>query len=98
MVCHLKKNVYIINYLQKKKILTHVYDPIIDRSNLKKEYKVKLLNSLNKKNYYDIIILAVPHKIFINMGINKIKKLGKSNLKIFDLKSIFPKEETYWQM
>jgi len=75
-----------------------VYDPIIDRSNLKKEYKAKLLNSLNKRNYYDIIILAAPHKVFINMGIKKIKKLGKNNLKIFDLKSVFPKEETYWQM
>ena len=88
----------IINSLQKKNILTHVYDPIIDRSNLNKKYKAKLLNNLNKRNFYDIIILAVPHKIFIAMGIKKIKKLGRSNSKVFDLKSVFPKKETYWQI
>ena len=75
-----------------------MYDPILDRSNLNKKYKAKLLNNLNKRNFYDIIILAVPHKIFIAMGIKKIKKLGRSNSKVFDLKSVFPKKETYWQI
>ena len=88
----------IINYLQKKKIKIDVYDPIIDRSNITKEHKINLLNRLEKKNYYDIIILAVPHLAFLSMGIEKIKKFGNKNLKIFDLKSVFSSTETYWQM
>ncbi len=88
----------IINYLQRKKIKIDVYDPIIDRSNITKEYKINLLNRLEKKNYYDIIILAVPHLAFLSMGIKKIKKFGNKNLKIFDLKSVFSSTETYWQM
>lgn len=88
----------IINFLQRKKIKIDVYDPIIDRSNIIKEHKINLLTRLEKKNYYDIIILAVPHLIFLSMGIKKIKKLGNKNLKIFDLKSAFPSKETYWQM
>lgn len=88
----------IINFLQRKKIKIDVYDPIIDRSNIIKEHKINLLTRLGKKNYYDIIILAVPHLIFLSMGIKKIKKLGNKNLKIFDLKSAFPSKETYWQM
>ena len=88
----------IINYLQRKKIKIDVYDPIIDRSNITKEHKINLLSRLEKKNYYDIIILAVPHLAFLSMGIKKIKKFGNKNLKIFDLKSVFSSTETYWQM
>ena len=88
----------IVNYLQKKKIKTDVYDPIIDRSNIIKEHRINLLTRLEKKNYYDIIILAVPHLTFLSMGIKKIKKFGNKNLKIFDLKSVFSSTETYWQM
>lgn len=88
----------IINYLQKKKIKIDVYDPIIDQSNITKEHKINLLTRLEKKNYYDIIILAVPHLTFLSMGIKKIKKFGNKNLKIFDLKSVFSSTETYWQM
>ena len=88
----------IINYLQRKKIKIDVYDPIIDQSNITKEHKINLLTRLEKKNYYDIIILAVPHLTFLSMGIKKIKKFGNKNLKIFDLKSVFSSTETYWQM
>ena len=88
----------ILNYLQRKKIKIDVYDPIIDRSDITKEHKINLLSRLEKKNYYDIIILAVPHLAFLSMGIEKIKKFGNKNLKIFDLKSVFSSTETYWQM
>ena len=88
----------IIDCLQKNNVITHVYDPVVDQAFVKKEYKVKLLKKLNKKRYYDIIVLAVPHKIFYEMGIKKIKSFGNKKLKIFDLKSVFPKQNTDWQL
>ena len=88
----------IIDCLQKNNVITHVYDPVVDQAFVKKEYKVKLLKKLNKKRYYDIIVLAVPHKIFYEMGIKKIKSFGNKKLKIFDLKSVFPKQSTDWQL
>jgi len=88
----------IINILQKKKILTHVYDPIVNRSDLKKNKQISLIKNLNRSLFYDIIVLAVPHSIFIKMGIKKIKSLGKKDVKIFDLKSVYPKNQTYWQL
>jgi UDP-N-acetyl-D-galactosamine dehydrogenase len=88
----------IINILQKKKILTHVYDPIANRSELERIKKISLIKNLNKSFFYDIIVLAVPHSIFIKMGIKKIKSLGKKDVKIFDLKSVYPKNQTYWQL
>ena len=88
----------IIDCLQKNNVITHAYDPVVDQAFVKNEYKVKLLKKLNKKRYYDIIVLAVPHKIFYEMGIKKIKSFGNKKLKIFDLKSVFPKQSTDWQL
>ena len=84
--------------MQNKNILVHAHDPIVDPLVVRKEFKVKLIKKLNKKNFYDLIILAVPHKIFHLMGIKKIKLLGKKNVMIFDLKSVYPKEDTYWRL
>ena len=60
---------------------------------VKKNYKISLKQKI-KNNYYDGIILAVKHKKFIDMGLNKIRKFGKKNNVIFDLKYIFSKNLT----
>ena len=39
---------------------------------------------------YDAIIVAVAHEEFVQMGYKKIRSLGKKNHILFDLKSIFP--------
>lgn len=82
----------IIDGLLKKKILVHVNDPYVNNNYInrfkKKFYMIKNL----KKNYYDIIILAVAHKIFIKNGVKKIKKYGKKNHIFFDVKNCFNKK------
>jgi len=88
----------LIDNLQKKNISTHLFDPLIDKKNLKTKYEKMFLENNIKKNYYHAIIIAVGHKIFTKMGINKIKLLGKLNVKVFDLKGIFPTDQTYWQL
>ena len=47
-----------------------------------------------KKNSYEAIIIAVPHNEFFNMGISSIKALGKKNHVLFDLKSMFDKNQS----
>lgn len=69
-----------------------VYDPIINKDEATKNYKVNFLKSTPAKNSYDAIILAVPHKILIERGIDGIKKYGKKNAILFDVKSAFPKK------
>jgi UDP-N-acetyl-D-glucosamine/UDP-N-acetyl-D-galactosamine dehydrogenase len=41
-------------------------------------------------NTYDAIIIAVPHRKFLDWGIDKIRSFGKSDCFVFDLKSAFP--------
>ena len=45
-----------------------------------------------EKNNYDAILICVPHREIIDIGIKKISKFCKSNSVIFDLKSKFPEE------
>ena len=80
---------------QKNKI--DVYDPIVDKNILFKNYKILTKEKL-KKNYYDAIIIAVPHKAIKKFSINYLKSLGNKKLIIIDLKSIFPKKLVQWQL
>ena len=40
------------------------------------------------------IVIAVAHRQFSEMGIKKIRKLGKDNCVIFDLKYLFDRQLT----
>ena len=66
---------------------TDIYDPHIYNN-----INVKKLNIIKypKKNYYDVILLAVNHEIFLKLGIRKILKFAKENSIIFDIKNMFP--------
>ena len=86
-----------IKYLEKKGIQTCVYDPLVPINFLKKKTK-KVLSKINLRNYYDAVIISVGHDEFLSMGIKKIKTIIKKNGLIFDLKGIFSKKETDWQL
>jgi UDP-N-acetyl-D-galactosamine dehydrogenase len=66
-----------------------IYDPWVDENEALHEYGLSLTKEL-KENTYDTIILAVAHDDFKNIGIEKIKKFGKSENIIFDMKHLFP--------
>ena len=70
-----------------------IYDPWVSRDEIRDTYSLKINKNL-KANTYDVVIIAVPHNKFKEMGINKIKKLAKSNNVIFDAKQIFKPQET----
>jgi len=70
-----------------------LYDPWADNNDVKKLYGINSISTL-KNNVYDVVMLAVAHKIFKNMGQNKVLKLCKENHFIFDLKGIFSKKKS----
>lgn len=45
-----------------------------------------------KKDFYDVIVVAVAHQIFIDMGHDAFKSYAAKNHIIFDIKYIFDKE------
>ena len=69
-----------------------LYDPWADSEGIKKIYGINPQQKLNKGNY-DVIIMTVRHKIFIEMGKIEILNLCKKNHIIYDLKYLFTKEQ-----
>ena len=78
--------------LAKNKCVVNIYDPYVNKLEVYETYKIKILENLIA-NYYDSIIISVPHQAFVEMGIDKIKSFAKKKSIIFDLKSIFPKNK-----
>lgn len=98
MDCRNSKAIELLQLIKKKNNSTEVYDPVVNKSDFLKNFKFKLLDNIYKKNYYDLIIVAVPHKQIKKIGLKKIKKFGKKEVLIFDIKSIFKKSEAHWQL
>ena len=72
----------------KKALKVDIYDPLIDYAEAKKAYKASFINKI-PKNFYDVIVIAVPHSSFLKLGKNSFKEYLKSNNLIFDLKNLF---------
>ena len=70
-----------------------VYDPIVNQDEIGIDSSYTIIQE-PKKGYYDVIIIAVDHKLFIDIGIDKIKDFGNDDLITFDVKSVFPPNKT----
>lgn len=68
-----------------------VYDPWADPLETHKELGFELVETL-QNGVYDAIIVAVAHEQFNAMGGDAIRKLGKANAVIFDVKYILPEQ------
>lgn len=79
--------------LQSYGAFVDVLDPICNAESIQSNPNINLIGSA-EKNTYDAIILAVPHKVFLNDGIDWINSLLKQVSIFFDLKSIFPKDSS----
>ncbi|WP_345867266.1 Vi polysaccharide biosynthesis UDP-N-acetylglucosamine C-6 dehydrogenase TviB [Shewanella algae] len=83
------KVIEIIKELQSFNINVDVYDTWADPAEVKHEYGIELISELKESNY-DGIILAVDHSELKEMGIEKVRALGKQNHVVYDVKYVFP--------
>ncbi|OZG73445.1 Vi polysaccharide biosynthesis protein VipA/TviB [Hahella sp. CCB-MM4] len=68
-----------------------VFDPWASPAETKQEYGIELTPS-PKEGHYDAIVLTVGHSQFNDLGAEGIRKFGKENHILFDVKYILPKE------
>ncbi|MEJ2106546.1 MAG: Vi polysaccharide biosynthesis UDP-N-acetylglucosamine C-6 dehydrogenase TviB [Acidiferrobacteraceae bacterium] len=68
-----------------------IFDPWVNPEEAKEEYGVDLTTA-PQDNQYDAIVVAVGHSQFREMGANAIRKLGREDCILFDVKSVFPSE------
>lgn len=87
------KVIDIVHELEEYNIEVDVYDPWVDKAEAEREYDVTPISKPDV-NHYDGIILAVAHNEFVEMGVEKIRALGKTSHVLYDLKYVFSKEDT----
>ncbi len=82
----------IINTLESYHSDIDVYDPWVDPQEALEEYNIPLKSKLTDGEY-DAVILAVSHHQFIAMGAEAIRKLGKKEHVLYDIKSQLTKAD-----
>lgn len=80
------KVVDVYNELTQFGLNVEVYDPLANSDDVLKDYKIKLINKLNK---YEAIILAVSHDIFLKINFSELK--ANENSIIYDIKGVLSK-------
>lgn len=73
--------------LKKNFSNVEIFDPIIDSNEVFMEKKIIIKKKITHKNFYDAIILAVPHKKILSLGKKRIIDFAKKNAFILDLKN-----------
>ena len=91
------KVVDIIDTLNTYHVKVDIHDPWIDPDLAKTEHNISMLEQPGE-NQYDAIILAVAHEKFRELGIDQIRKFGKTNSIIFDIKYLFPRGENLYRL
>lgn len=84
----------IIRELQEYSTSVDVYDPWVSKEEAMQEYGIQLVDKL-EEGAYDAAVIAVGHHQFKTMGIERIRKLCKQNSNlVYDLKYLFPADQT----
>lgn len=84
------KIVDVVSELKEYNINVDITDPWCSSEQAEHEYNLSLTEP--KAGSYDAIILAVAHNEFKCLGVEEIRKFGKENHVLYDLKYILPKE------
>lgn len=91
------KIIDVFNKLKNNKFQIDLYDPLANEDEIKYLFGRKKISKF-LPNKYDGVIIGVGHDKFKKMGIKHIKSLCKSNHVIFDLKSLFEKKYSDFQL
>ena len=84
----------IYNTLTAYSIPVDIYDPWADPEEVQQEYSLGIKNKINQlSSKYSAVIVAVGHADFLELGTDGIRSLCHDNSVIYDVKSIFPREE-----
>lgn len=70
-----------------------VYDPLVDHAHVQAEYGLKMLQEL-PEGQFDAIILAVAHREFKELDAAAIRRFGKPQHILYDIKYLLPADAT----
>jgi len=83
----------IVNEFRTYDTEVDVYDPWINPAEAEHEYNIVPVANL-QEGIYDAIVLAVAHREFLAMGAERIRNYCKPGGVLYDVKHVFPVNET----
>ncbi|RND30624.1 Vi polysaccharide biosynthesis UDP-N-acetylglucosamine C-6 dehydrogenase TviB [Vibrio cholerae] len=86
------KIIDIFNELQDFNMSVDVYDSWASKEEVKHEYGIELIDEL-RDGYYDAIVLAVDHSQTKQMCVEKLRRLGKKEHVLYDVKHVLTADE-----
>ncbi len=66
-----------------------VHDPWVDEAEAREEYGIELVAE-PAKEAYDVVVIAVAHECFRELGEQGIKAFGSENAVVYDIKYVLP--------
>jgi UDP-N-acetyl-D-galactosamine dehydrogenase len=82
----------VVRELQTYGAKVDVCDPWVNRAEARHEYGINPIRT-PRRGQYDAIVAAVAHNEFRELGIDAIRKFGRRNHVVYDIKYVFPKGE-----
>jgi len=86
------KVVDVVRELQKFGAKVDVCDPWASRLEARHEYGITPIRT-PKRGQYDAIVAAVAHDEFKKLGIDAVRKYGRKDHVVYDIKYVFPKDK-----
>ncbi|MGB5202441.1 MAG: Vi polysaccharide biosynthesis UDP-N-acetylglucosamine C-6 dehydrogenase TviB [Sedimenticolaceae bacterium] len=83
----------IIDELQSYGIQVDVWDPWVSGPDAEREYRITPI-SQPESGAYNAMVLAVGHRQFVELGVDKIREFGATDAILFDVKYLFPASAT----
>ncbi len=88
------KAIDIVRELQQFNADVDVWDPWISEQTRLSEPDMNVLSEPPAAGSYDAVIVAVGHREFVEAGISGVRALGREGAVLFDVKSVFAKDES----
>ena len=88
------KVVDVVRELERYGANVDVVDPWANAAEAQHEYGLKPAKTVRKGAKYDAVVLAVAHNEFKELGAAALRKLGKKNHVLYDIKQLLPANET----
>jgi UDP-N-acetyl-D-galactosamine dehydrogenase len=83
----------IIDELKSFGMQVDVWDPWVNVAEAEHEYGITPISE-PQAGTYDAMVLAVSHRQFAELGVDKIRQLGAPDAVLYDVKYLFPTSET----
>ena len=83
----------IIDELRSYGMQVDVWDPWVNAEEAQHEYGITPIDT-PQAGHYDALVVAVSHKQFVELGIDRIRALGVPKAVVYDVKYLFPASQT----